>query len=645
MIHPSMLRSADAAQMSISSPDYCYEPEFDSRKQIRLLSFATGAGSEPLVLELTAFDLSSPPPFTALSYMWGGRSGRKYITINGQSIQVRRNCYYALRQLQSAAALSIYYWIDAISIDQSNTRERGHQVQMMAYIFACAEQVVVSYGTDTPESKAFTRMVQDLSAGLSRQGDDQIRKNGELTAQELAGLLDLTQRSYWHRMWIVQELAMAKSVVILVRDFPVPLQCIFRFIHTLKLDSWSWPSSIDSHVRAGHIVDAAACDDPFSELAISIDNLPMMALGYGLNWQATGAHSSGAPFSQLSFQQALDNFGDKRCGDVRDRIYAIMSLVDWPTDREPIKVSYEIRPLGLVQRLCLYYDRSSCTLWAPRQYASLLCASLGIVVEDDDVATMLKARRDRYAREVLRQMASSQGRKQNALPLHPPCSEKALGVLDLSQQIFCLRQRDGAGLSFHHTGLRHSQMLNDNQAESLGSQVTDQSSFSGQILLDPPEESKTPDPTAWQPLAYHSGTGEGRGKICSAAQAGDLLALLSGTTSKKGTMCLVLRREPSPERFCLVGFAVVDIDRTLYEAKKLHTQRDYLLLHLHQRDLISMACLFNSLRDEEAFSTADTHRNHILRTSPCQSQLSSYGVLGSWSGDAFVPRTGWYSHL
>ena len=317
----------DADSDTVTQVQLPYDKDFDIRTQIRLVSFEPIRGEDSVCLRLAAFSLTSAPRYTALSYMWGEKTGDCEITINEHSVLVRPNCYYALRQLRESG-LSAYYWLDAISIDQSNSQERGHQVQMMANIFMSAQQVAVSYGVETGANLAFTRMLLQLDVSDT---DRAVRKLGPLEADEHAGLHDLVHRPYWNRMWIVQELAVARSVVVLTDGTTLPLPFVFKFIHTL---------CSDRRLQGDGIVDI---NNPMlpSE-ATALWNTPMMTLGYSLHWQASDLVRSARGFWRTPLHEALIYFGNKVCEDVRDRVYAIMSLVVKPWHLERLTVDYSL---------------------------------------------------------------------------------------------------------------------------------------------------------------------------------------------------------------------------------------------------------------------------------------------------------------
>lgn len=510
--------------------------------------------------------------------------------INGRSLHIRRNCAYALRQLRSAVASTKYYWIDAISIDQSNAQERGHQVQMMARIFERAQQVAISYGIEDFETTSFTHMLTQLDALPSLHNNQPVRKGGKLTPEESAGLLNLIQSPYWSRMWIVQELAVAKSVVILTKDTTLPLPFVFRFAHTVRLDRWLRQAT------------ASNDDDAWSSFSVTdFDKLPMMTLGYSLNWQGSDMLRGAAPFARRPLHDTLDYYGDKLCEDVRDRIYAVISLVDWPRDLVQLTVDYNTTALQLALRVCMYDKTHSPHLPGPWQCASLLCDCLGITLEDTAMAVMMEERRQRLPREVLRNDPMPPPDYASPPNLRTDLNESErhnaniLGALDLAKQTvvlragkdsrFCVRSEDMALAARERTkvgmeDIRQSTLAADGQDSMLPS------------LQEP--SSKKADTAS---CLYIDDRPTPIGRLSPEAAVNDRLAALHVTKrSYSYTIYLVLRRQTYPALYYIVGYALLDVDIMARVAPPPSYERKYLVFQYSADDLMAMVCLHNAYK-------------------------------------------------
>lgn len=98
--------------------------------------------------------------YHCLSYTWGPEEDLQEVRVNGASFYVRRNLYEFLSQ--AAQTLSLQpFWIDALSINQSDMLEKSVQVANMGRIYHEADKVVVWLGTD-PALLPLARYVQSV---------------------------------------------------------------------------------------------------------------------------------------------------------------------------------------------------------------------------------------------------------------------------------------------------------------------------------------------------------------------------------------------------------------------------------------------------------------------------------------------------
>jgi hypothetical protein len=144
-----------------------------------------------------------------LSYTWGDNKRSEIIEVNGLHVNVTYNLWQALvhlREIQSCnLAIGPCWWINSVCIDQDNDAERGHQVGMMRDIFENAALVVawLGPGTDVSDRAMETLNKHDAEAFKGKSGSD-----SRYTVDRR-----LFFRSFWTRIWIVQELCVAKQVV------------------------------------------------------------------------------------------------------------------------------------------------------------------------------------------------------------------------------------------------------------------------------------------------------------------------------------------------------------------------------------------------------------------------------------------------
>ncbi|KAK1241221.1 hypothetical protein MKX08_001195 [Trichoderma sp. CBMAI-0020] len=216
--------------------EYTYEPIDFSGPAIRLLRLCRGTGSE-IACELFQASLCERDDsisYEALSYTWGQPDVRENIVVNGRPLSVTVNLYLALQQLRQRNEDRIL-WIDAVCINQKILKERSHQVQQMGEIYKQADRVVFWLGPGTDETNAFMKSMELLQKHSIRQqcrswtreddrwktlwGEIQLELSfsyekstlGNLQRQGLKILLD---RPWFRRVWILQEVANAKSALL-----------------------------------------------------------------------------------------------------------------------------------------------------------------------------------------------------------------------------------------------------------------------------------------------------------------------------------------------------------------------------------------------------------------------------------------------
>jgi hypothetical protein len=111
----------------------------------------------------------------ALSYVWGNAQETRPIVVNGIEVQVTDNLEAALQEIrrfaESPDSLEIgnapaSFWIDAISINQSDNAEESHQVRRMGEIFAQATSVIVWLGIADEESRTACNEIRMFASSL-----------------------------------------------------------------------------------------------------------------------------------------------------------------------------------------------------------------------------------------------------------------------------------------------------------------------------------------------------------------------------------------------------------------------------------------------------------------------------------------------
>ncbi|KAE8445975.1 hypothetical protein EG329_012614 [Mollisiaceae sp. DMI_Dod_QoI] len=176
-----------------------YEPlkAFSTKPSIRLAVLEPGTRESNIRITLVTKAFAERPKYEALSYAWGRPNAVRNIELNGTRVQVRMNLWSALVHLRSDTE-GRALWIDAICINQTDLEERNEQVQLMAYIYSRAKKVLVWLGVIVIfDSEPHKEKTQEELEKIAR-----------------SEIYTLTQRPYWWRVWIVQEIGSAMSLEI-----------------------------------------------------------------------------------------------------------------------------------------------------------------------------------------------------------------------------------------------------------------------------------------------------------------------------------------------------------------------------------------------------------------------------------------------
>ncbi|CAN9172237.1 unnamed protein product [Alternaria alternata] len=305
-------------------------------REIRLICIVPEADG-PIKCKLKRVNLQSnkTPEYRALSYTWGTPDPVQKITVNDQSFLVRQNLYDFLKafrarlhQFQDCSNYeneTQWLWIDQICIDQSVVEERNHQVEMMSDIYRRASYVYVWLGksdscielamktikagfrhhydhdpaTKRPGNRRkLTRdKVADHDDGLTSASADESSKN------ELSGpvLQRFFESPYWLRLWIVQEIMLARYI---------------RVICGETLLSWE---------ELRHFC-SSGLRRLYPEAALAV---PPQVI-----WLTRHALSD----KQFTYPSLLHAFGTSGCENPRDKVYALQGVVK--RENRPI-VRYE----------------------------------------------------------------------------------------------------------------------------------------------------------------------------------------------------------------------------------------------------------------------------------------------------------------
>lgn len=233
-----------------------YKPIDLSKDVIRIIRLCRGYHTDIIRCELfeAYLDQIKGVSYEAVSYTWGNQSKEATILLDGKEALITSNLFAALSCLR-LVGVDKTLWIDALCINQENDREKGHQVSRMKKIYEYAERVIIWLGPSNDDIDMLMESARELELrerGNANESLPQIwqsmmnrsRNFGtNFVSRRLAGLQELLRRAWFRRVWIVQEVAVAKSAEIRCGWRSVPTR-IFALLPQLM------EQAVDPHVQA-----------------------------------------------------------------------------------------------------------------------------------------------------------------------------------------------------------------------------------------------------------------------------------------------------------------------------------------------------------------------------------------------------------
>ncbi|KAJ9157254.1 HET-domain-containing protein [Pleurostoma richardsiae] len=207
-----------------------YKPLPVDGTQIRLVAILPGRGSEVVecIVDNYPFieDEIDDLEYEALSYVWGDPTTTTAISLNGQPFQATTNLEAALRALRFQDDERLI-WTDAICINQTSVEERNQEVRRMGDIYRHAERVIIWLGRELepgdipvqgPHIASLTVSLLNLLANTDPEDPDAgaivLVQTGNVM-HSLQLLLRFFSRPWFLRVWILQEIALAKTATVI----------------------------------------------------------------------------------------------------------------------------------------------------------------------------------------------------------------------------------------------------------------------------------------------------------------------------------------------------------------------------------------------------------------------------------------------
>ena len=211
------------------------------KQEIRLLELDPAKPGRPIRCRLFHASLLDNPQYDALSYMWGPSRPQYDIFVNeAVRFPVGRNLRKALDNLRYPDSPRVV-WTDAICINQSDDNEKGFQVRLMRCIYTQAQTVCAWIDHDLGP-------VREPFEDLDRLGRSEMAIDDIADPTYWHPVADVFRNPYWKRLWIQQELVLARKVDIYCRREVLDGQGLLEFQR--QLNAVNYP--LENYERPEH---------------------------------------------------------------------------------------------------------------------------------------------------------------------------------------------------------------------------------------------------------------------------------------------------------------------------------------------------------------------------------------------------------
>ncbi|KAH7156179.1 heterokaryon incompatibility protein-domain-containing protein [Dactylonectria macrodidyma] len=350
-----LTHSIDSVKLAAEIPivkHFQYEAFDLDRPGFRLLRLQAGTGPIRCHVFQAYLDDESLIPYESLSYCWGSNLLTDEIFVNGKVLPVTSNLAEALPHLRHVNEDRIL-WIDAICIDQSNVRERGHQVGCMGHIYSRAERVLIWLGYTThllrpliSSLKGFEKRVPpcawrdwlyadprwcDVWEEAQINATDR-HESDHISQKDRFKLL--TKMPWFSRVWILQEVAKAEKAQI---------GCTAGWINARSFALTSRILGLEPGIQCQAVIDI------------------MPGLSRESSWWA----------EKQNLCTLLWRFRGSQASDPRDRLYALLDLASDMNIKEKIKVDYTKSEKAVIDDITSYLFNENACKFVIRDIADL----------------------------------------------------------------------------------------------------------------------------------------------------------------------------------------------------------------------------------------------------------------------------------
>ncbi|EXA30773.1 hypothetical protein FOVG_17873 [Fusarium oxysporum f. sp. pisi HDV247] len=321
---------------AMSLPPSCYSslPE-GSIRLLRLLPHQDEhAPIQCQLFDCALADSGSTRPYEALSYVWGSENKPRSIFIDGCDLPVGENLYVALSHLRDRS-IERTIWIDAICINQQDPKDKGHQVQSMAKIYAKASRVIVWLGEATPDNDQALEEIRIAAEQPTKPST----KEGTI--------LKLLEGPWFQRIWVLQEVAAARHVLI---------KC--------------GPTEIDGYAFCSGLSALNLSYGAHRDLQPLIRSVSYLIRGAVFRPRRATSRPGRFSLNICPLGELVDMYHTRKATERRDKVYALLGMSSDDLSAAGLSANYEISWGQLFRLLVNFFSKQvSADTWDDKEIA------------------------------------------------------------------------------------------------------------------------------------------------------------------------------------------------------------------------------------------------------------------------------------
>ena len=189
---------------------------------------------QPLTGSFVVVDGDRPPPYWAISYVWGptptGPNVHTFRTAQGE-ISMTESLTACLKTLRRKG-VEAFIWVDALCINQSDNAEKGIQIRNLGSVYRKSERVIVWMGETGLQDESspgidWLQSAHALTCKTTGWCDMSTSSGSGLNGWDARwdDVASILRQEWFVRTWIIQELVLGKNISIVYGQSEIGWDC------------------------------------------------------------------------------------------------------------------------------------------------------------------------------------------------------------------------------------------------------------------------------------------------------------------------------------------------------------------------------------------------------------------------------------